>query len=216
MEAAGNIPISRGDKTTKDTSSGAILVSEDILLALRLRSNFDFCEKNVICVGPGLNGYLLNHRHAKITLNQQILSSMSSEQSTLKCPASTTLLLGNNTDEFESLSNKLEQNPFVNVQDNIQRNVCEPNISPGSVSSAAYAEPLPAFGKKIKSDPNLAQFVHTNDARNLRHKKNNPLEMMLRSMNSSLSSDIYSIDLNIETDESELEWITPEMIANNE
>lgn len=35
---------------------------------------------------------------------------------------------------------------------------------------------------------------------------------MFSSMNSSFSSELYSIDLSVESD-SEIEWITPEMIA---
>lgn len=35
---------------------------------------------------------------------------------------------------------------------------------------------------------------------------------MFSSMHSSFSSELYSIDLSVETD-SEMEWITPEMLA---
>lgn len=37
---------------------------------------------------------------------------------------------------------------------------------------------------------------------------------MFSSMNSSFSSEMFSIDVSVESD-SEIEWITPEMIAAN-
>jgi hypothetical protein len=229
--------------------SGVFLVTEEIILALQPRANFEFNDKDAICVAPGLTGYLLNQQSHKTPQQNNSLLPATITYTELASSSSTKrksiLSTSDNSGRCLLTIGSIEENWLtpagsrseINAEGKPKSNAAENDASqqlesPESVDAeiiyqlsssdddAGHFEDVCVEDCLLNVSPksqhgNKSDFRLSKNLAKSMHIRNNPLESIINSLHSSFSSDLYSIDLNVETDESELEWITPEMIANN-
>ncbi|KAL7075514.1 hypothetical protein ACQ4LE_005346, partial [Meloidogyne hapla] len=156
---------------------GCVLLSEDVFLALRPRSQFHFDENSALSVGPGLVAYSL----LRSPTNQQNSQFIKSPLPPPLPPHRT------NSQQQNTNNNNLNENEIIvqNIHENSQKTTTTNNIQPH-----IRANPL-------SIDASVENNIHS-------------------SAQSLSSSELFSIDLNLETDSLELEWVTPEMVANGQ
>uniref|UniRef100_A0A915NYT0 adenylate cyclase n=1 Tax=Meloidogyne floridensis TaxID=298350 RepID=A0A915NYT0_9BILA len=174
-------PNTRAKKLAEAASAlggSCVLLSEDVFLALRPRSQFHFDENSALSVGPGLVAYSLLNSPSNQTASQFLTSPLPPPLP----PHRTNSQQQNNTNK--------DENEVKNVQ-NIQEN---------------GQNPTPHIRANPLSEDALIENSGVNNNNNNIHS----------SAQSLCSSELLSIDLNLETDSLELEWVTPEMVANGQ
>ncbi|KAI6188562.1 hypothetical protein M3Y98_00368000 [Aphelenchoides besseyi] len=204
-----------------------IVVSEDVYLALRPR-HFDIDESKPIQVLPGLVGY--SFRNMPRTLNptsqnfnrplissvlppsfkQQTELQMTSKVAQPFAPHRDVGSSAESSSESESESGnrsaraRLLQQPKQNVEAPLTRTQkTDINDSrPLDLHSLSFFA-----SQNCEINSNFQDRIAENMNGNL-----SPKRSVFNSMNSSMSSELYSIDLSVETD-SEMEWVTPEMLV---
>uniref|UniRef100_A0A915CN09 adenylate cyclase n=1 Tax=Ditylenchus dipsaci TaxID=166011 RepID=A0A915CN09_9BILA len=222
MEAAASMFHQKENRT---------MVSEEIFLALRPRTNFCFDERNPVTVAPALIGYVLlensDQRCAKILPIHnaaQQRHSIQSSQNTVVPVSSLPSPLVNHVDVGESSAESATDFDDADEGEFMEDNAFLPDDYDQTQSTAIAHQKsqcslvLPSDLQALANDTRInglhRQMPVTESNNGVDSTPNrNPLEMF-GSMNSSFSSEMYSIDVSVETD-SEMEWITPDMIANN-
>ncbi|KAF7639544.1 hypothetical protein Mgra_00000873 [Meloidogyne graminicola] len=180
-------PNTRAKKLSEAASalgSNCILLSEDVFLALRPRSQFYFDENNALSVAPGLIAYsLLRSLPNTIKQNNNNIKLINTSPIPPPLPPHRT-----NSQQQQQNNNTnniiIKENKIINNSENNNNNII--------------------IKQNIHSNPLL---IKTNNNNNIIHS----------SAQSLCSSELFSIDLNLETDNSlEMEWVTPEMVANGQ
>ncbi|CAD5221945.1 unnamed protein product [Bursaphelenchus xylophilus] len=168
---------------TAEKTFNRILVSEEIYLALRPR-NFNLDDRNPIQIAPGLIGYGFV---GDITTDVNI--------------------------------------PSIRARVINSNNECKPHRDEGS--SAESSDEDDHSGDRLIEEKTESTTLPTMPTQSMKengqchplsffaeHNRPTTTERKLEdftSMNSSISSELYSIDMSVETD-SDMEWITPEMM----
>uniref|UniRef100_A0A183BNY1 Myosin motor domain-containing protein n=1 Tax=Globodera pallida TaxID=36090 RepID=A0A183BNY1_GLOPA len=169
-----------------------VLLSEDVYSALRPRAQFSFDEQSALSVAPGLVAYSLLHPC------QSLPNSTDGQKVPPPPPPHRNSggVSDRNDRERERVFGR-SQPPLSPPRPNIAEADLMCDLSPCS-SSGALLLPQATEEVRVRSNP-LAEMAG-----------------MFNSMHSSLSSELFSVDvMSVETD-SELEWVTPEMIASRE
>nr|CAD2136026.1 unnamed protein product [Meloidogyne enterolobii] len=176
-------PNTRAKKLAEAASAlggSCVLLSEDVFLALRPRSQFHFDENSALSVGPGLVAYSLLNSPSNQTASQFLTSPLPPPLP----PHRTNSQQQNNTNKDENEAKNVQ-----NIQESSQKTATnQPHIRANPLSEDALIE---------NSGVNNNNNIHS-------------------SAQSLCSSELLSIDLNLETDSLELEWVTPEMVANGQ
>ncbi|CAD5215976.1 unnamed protein product [Bursaphelenchus okinawaensis] len=162
-----------------------ILVSEEIYLALRPR-NFQLDDRNPIQIVPGLIGY-------------GFIGEMTSD---VNIPSIRSRIINTNTEckphRDEGSSAESSDEDMDHSRDKLINDRTESTTLPTMATQSV----------KENGQYPLSFFAEHNRQTNEIKKMENDFT----SMNSSISSELYSIDMSVETD-SDMEWITPEMIV---
>uniref|UniRef100_A0A914GZ43 adenylate cyclase n=1 Tax=Globodera rostochiensis TaxID=31243 RepID=A0A914GZ43_GLORO len=172
-----------------------VLLSEDVYSALRPRAQFSFDEQSALSVAPGLVAYSLLHPC------QSLPNSIDGQKVPPPPPPHRNSggVSDRNDRERERVFGR-SQPPLSPPSPPRRPNIAAElmcDLSPCS-SSGALLLPQATHEVRVRSNP-LAEMAG-----------------MFNSMHSSLSSELFSVDvMSVETD-SELEWVTPEMIASRE
>ncbi|KAE9554247.1 hypothetical protein FO519_002546 [Halicephalobus sp. NKZ332] len=133
--------------------------------------------------------YKFAHNHSLTVtprLTGYVFADNLSTKQKLTNPKLREIIVGNSIDESEDIQIQEEMTQSMNAQMDQSSSSCPPHDPQHFINS------LPANATAV------GVTAH------------NPLEMFT-SMNSSMSSDMYSIDISVESD-SEIEWITPESL----
>jgi hypothetical protein len=170
-----------------------LIISEEVYLALRPR-HFDFDDEHPIQVSQNLIGY---------GFRQANPSMITSEYQNHQLPSTSNSKPPNNHSDFgahKDTGSSAESTDMDDIDPNM-RVIQETTRSTALNTSIKYSKP---------SDLHSLSFF----APNKEESRSNfsPKNSMFNSMNSSISSELYSIDLSVETD-SEMEWVTPEMLV---
>ncbi|KAL3091318.1 hypothetical protein niasHS_007111 [Heterodera schachtii] len=204
-----------------------LLLSEEVYSALRPRAQFSFDEQSALSVAPGLVAYSLLRPHqsqpnSAEQLPQHLVPSALAppppphRRSGGESDRNNNENIGGGTDRWRTneRSAEMRQPPLSSPQ------LHQPNfgtdlmtdLSPCSSSGALLLPPNWTGGDADGVVGTTAGGVDPL----LRHIRANPLAEMaelFNSMHSSLSSELFSVDLISAETDSELEWVTPEMIA---
>lgn len=175
-------------------NSHQLIVSEEVYLALRPR-HFDFDDRNPIQVMPGLVGYSLRK------INPNSVQSTSQQSPRYLQDFEPHKDVGSSAESTED--EEAEPGSNARLIDETTQSTTLPTMD---------TSPLPSRSKPAELH-SLSFFAQQNQ-RFGGNRMSSPKHSMFNSMNSSISSELYSIDLSVETD-SEMEWITPEMLVYN-
>ena len=182
-----------------------LIISEEVYLALRPR-HFDFDDKNPIHVSANLVGYGFRQINPTV-INNQLPST--SNQRALP-PSSNDNNSHYEQQQFEphrDIGSSAESTDAEDFDQNIR--LIEETTQSTALCTSNTKSPQHSKPADLHSLSFFAQSKHNN------HKMSgnvSPKNSMFNSMDSSISSELYSIDLSIETD-SDMEWITPDALV---
>ncbi|KAI6240019.1 hypothetical protein M3Y99_00485500 [Aphelenchoides fujianensis] len=199
-----------------------LVVSEDVYLALRPR-NFDIEDSRPLQVAPGLVGYgfRANQRDPNVAAQRHALNRTSQiealpstsvgHQLAPAPPFSTSISMPQQFAPYRD-----EGSARVRLIHDTTQSVTLP-MTDGSVGQEG--RPLDLHSLSFFTSQHRANNPNTTVSRGQLGSGEemdgnlSPKRSAFNSMNSSMSSELYSIDLSVETDCSEMEWVTPEMVA---
>ncbi|KAI6215428.1 hypothetical protein M3Y94_00384200 [Aphelenchoides besseyi] len=202
-----------------------IVVSEDVYLALRPR-HFDIDESKPIQVLPGLLGYSFRNmprtlnstsQHFNRPLISSVLPASFKQQTEIQMTSGIAQPFAPHRDvgssaesSSESESESGNRSARARLLQQPKQNVEAP-LTGTQKTDGHDSRPLDLHSLSFFASQNRGTNSNTQD-RIAEDGNLSPKRSVFNSMNSSMSSELYSIDLSVETD-SEMEWVTPEMLV---
>lgn len=174
------------------THTQKLIISEEVYLALRPR-HFDFDDKNPIHVSHGLIGYGFRQSQLQNNNSQPTNSQLP--------PASTNRSLQNShyQQEFaphKDVGSSAESTDAEDVDQEVR--LIEETTQSTTLPTLDTNSPVATHSTKPFDLHSLGFFTQQNQQKD-GQQMGSPKHSMFNSMNSSISSELYSIDLSVET-----------------